>query len=86
LRAKFPYFFIDEFQDTNPIQAAILHRIGQNDTIVGVIGDTAQSIYGFQGAEPAKFASFNLPEMVNYQMAENRRSTNEIIQVLNQCH
>lgn len=83
LRAKFPYFFIDEFQDTNPIQAAILHQIGQSDTIVGVIGDTAQSIYGFQGAEPEKFNSFNLPEMVNYQIEENRRSTNEIVQILN---
>lgn len=83
LRAKFPYFFIDEFQDTNPIQAAILHQIGQNDTIVGVIGDTAQSIYGFQGAEPETFNSFNLPEMVNYKIEENRRSTNEIVQILN---
>ena len=83
LRAKFPYFFIDEFQDTNPIQAAILYQIGQSETIVGIIGDIAQSIYGFQGAEPEKFTSFNLPEMVDYQMAENRRSTNEIIQVLN---
>lgn len=83
LRAKFPYFFIDEFQDTNPIQAAILHQIGQSNTIVGVIGDTAQSIYSFQGAEPEKFISFNLPGMADYQMSENRRSTNEIIQVLN---
>jgi len=83
LRAKFPYFFIDEFQDTNPIQAAILHQIGQRETIVGIIGDTAQSIYGFQGAEPAQFTSFSIPGIVDYQMAENRRSTNEIIQILN---
>lgn len=84
LRAKFPYFFIDEFQDTNPIQAAILHQIGQSETIVGIIGDTAQSIYSFQGAEPARFTTFKLPEMADYQMAENRRSTNEIVRVLNE--
>jgi len=83
LCAKFPYFFVDEFQDTNPIQAAILHQIGQSETVVGIIGDIAQSIYSFQGADPVKFTSFNLPAMVDYQMAENRRSTNEIIQVLN---
>ena len=83
LRAKFPYFFVDEFQDTNPIQAAILHQVGQSETIVGIIGDKAQSIYIFQGADPVKFTSFNLPKMVDYQMTENRRSTNEIIQVLN---
>jgi Superfamily I DNA and RNA helicases len=84
LRAKFPYFFVDEFQDTNPIQAAILHQIGQSETIVGIIGDTAQSIYSFQGAEPARFTTFKLPEMADYQMAENRRSTNEIVRVLNE--
>lgn len=83
LRAKFPYFLVDEFQDTSPIQAAILHQIGQSDTIVGVIGDAAQSIYGFQGAEPVKFISFNLPKMVDYQMTENWRSTKKIVQVLN---
>jgi DNA helicase II / ATP-dependent DNA helicase PcrA len=83
LRAKFPYFFVDEFQDTNPIQAAILNQIGQRETIVGIIGNKAQSIYGFQGAEPAHFYSFSLPGMVDYQMAENRRSTNQIIDILN---
>ena len=83
LRLKFPYFFIDEFQDTNPIQTAILKQIGQCETIVGVIGDKAQSIYGFQGAEPSQFTSFSLPNIVDYQMAENRRSTNQIIDVLN---
>ena len=51
---------------------------------MGVIGDIAQSIYAFQGATPAKFTSFNLPGMVDYQMTENRRSTNEIVRVLNE--
>ena len=84
LRAKFPYFFVDEFQDINPIQAEILHHIGQRETIVGIIGDKAQSIYVFQGAQPEKFTSFNLQGMVDYQMEENRRSTNEIVRVLNE--
>lgn len=83
LQAKFPYFFVDEFQDTNPIQVAILKLIGQKETIVGIIGDEAQSIYGFQGAEPKQFHSFVLPNIVDYEMADNRRSTNQIIEVLN---
>lgn len=83
LRAKFPYFFIDEFQDTNPIQTKILEQIGQNETIVGIIGDKAQSIYGFQGATPDHFTSFTLPNIIDYQMADNRRSTNQIIDILN---
>ncbi|MBK6965093.1 MAG: ATP-dependent helicase [Bacteroidales bacterium] len=47
LRAKFPYFFVDEFQDSNPIQIEILKFIAQNEVVVGIIGDKAQSIYGF---------------------------------------
>ena len=83
LQAKFPYFFLDEFQDTNPIQVAILKLIGEKETIVGIIGDEAQSIYGFQGAEPKQFRSFDLPNITDYVMSDNRRSTNQIIDVLN---
>ncbi|URN93106.1 MAG: ATP-dependent helicase [Candidatus Pristimantibacillus lignocellulolyticus] len=83
LRSKFPYFFVDEFQDTNPIQVAILRLIGEEETIVGIIGDKAQSIYGFQGAEPSQFHSFVLPNLVDYVMDDNRRSTNQIIDILN---
>jgi len=83
LRAKFPYFFIDEFQDSNPIQVAILKFIAQNETIVGIVGDKAQSIYGFQGADPSQFHSFNLTGIEDYEIVENRRSTNEIISLLN---
>lgn len=83
LRAKFPYFFIDEFQDTHPIQARILNAIGQNETIVGIVGDQAQSIYSFQGAVYSQFQSFNLNFIKNYVISENRRSTNQIIDLLN---
>lgn len=84
LRAKFPYFFVDEFQDSNPIQIEILKFIAQNEAVVGIIGDKAQSIYGFQGADPSQFHSFSLPGIVDYVMSDNRRSTNEIISLLNQ--
>ena len=83
LRSKFPYFFVDEFQDTSPIQAAILKTIGESETVVGVIGDKAQSIYGFQGADPNYFTSFSLPDIQDYLIADNRRSSIEIINVLN---
>jgi DNA helicase-2/ATP-dependent DNA helicase PcrA len=83
LRAKFPYFFIDEFQDTNPIQTRIIKLIGEKESIIGVIGDKAQSIFGFQGASYNNFDSFNLSSTVNYQIITNRRSSNEIIDLLN---
>lgn len=83
LRAKFPYFYIDEFQDSNPIQVRILKMIGQVETRVGIIGDKAQSIYGFQGADASQFEAFRLDGMTDYQMLDNRRSTNQIIDCLN---
>ncbi|MGL5276079.1 UvrD-helicase domain-containing protein [Myroides sp.] len=83
LVAKFPYIFIDEFQDSNPIQVEIIKKIAIKNTIIGVIGDVAQSIYEFQGADCTQFQLFNLPNLTNYVLEENRRSSNEIIDVLN---
>lgn len=83
LQAKFPYFFIDEFQDTSPVQTEMLKSIAQKETIVGVIGDKAQAIYSFQGAVPNDFDAFSLSGLQNYIIADNRRSTNLIVNVLN---
>ena len=83
LSIQFPYIFVDEFQDTNPIQARIIKQLGENGTIVGVIGDYAQSIYGFLGADPKQFVSFTLDDLQDYTIQDNRRSSNEIIDLLN---
>jgi DNA helicase II / ATP-dependent DNA helicase PcrA len=83
IRSKFPYIFVDEFQDTNPIQTCIIKKIAENNTIVGVIGDLAQSIYGFQGACRKDFESFVLDNIVDFKMENNRRSTENIIRLLN---
>ncbi|WP_271812821.1 UvrD-helicase domain-containing protein [Clostridium beijerinckii] len=83
LQAKYPYFFVDEFQDTNPIQVELLKMIGNKETIIGIIGDYAQSIYGFQGSDPKQFKNFSLPNLKDYIITDNRRSTNKIIDVLN---
>lgn len=83
IRAKFPYFFIDEFQDTSPLQEAIIKKIGAKGTIVGIIGDVAQSIYSFQGAAPSYFTNFSLPGIKDYLIEDNRRSTTNIVDLLN---
>ncbi len=83
LTAKFPYIVIDEFQDSNPIQIEIFKILGLNGITIGVIGDSVQSIYGFQGADFTQFNLFLLPNMVEYVLEENRRSSNEIVDLLN---
>jgi len=83
LRAKFPYIFVDEFQDTTPVQTEIIKKLAKKETIVGVIGDTAQAIYGFLGSSVESFINFELNDMLLYKIEDNRRSTEEIIGVLN---
>ncbi len=51
--------------------------------MIGIIGDKAQSIYGFQGADANQFEAFDLNGIVDYNMLDNRRSTNQIIDCLN---
>lgn len=83
IRARFPYILIDEFQDTSPIQTEIIRMIGEKETYIGVIGDICQSIYSFQGANVVLFREFLLDGMKEYILSGNRRSTNQIINVLN---
>lgn len=83
LRAKFPYFFVDEFQDISPIQLQILNLIILKETTVCVIGDSAQSIYNFTGASPSQFENFTTPHLQEYQIKDNWRSTDGIVSLLN---
>jgi len=84
LRVKFPFIFVDEFQDTNPIQTLILKLIGEKSSIIGVVGDIAQSIYSFQGAKPMAFLNFKLlNDDKEYVIEGNRRSTENIINFCN---
>ncbi len=54
LRARFRYIFVDEYQDTNNIQEALIDRIARADNVFKV-GDVKQSIYRFRQAEPEIF-------------------------------
>lgn len=85
LRVKFPFVFVDEFQDTNPMQTLLIKLIGEKSTIVGVVGDIAQSIYSFQGAKPKDFSSFRIKQTSNeeYAIDNNRRSTQSIVNFCN---
>lgn len=54
LRRKYRYIFVDEYQDTNRVQEAIVTRLLGSDNFFAV-GDVKQSIYGFRGCEPQIF-------------------------------
>lgn len=80
---KFPFLFIDEFQDSHPIQVELIKKLANHGSVVGVIGDPAQSIYKFLGADVTQFNTFALPGMQEYVISGNRRSTIEIVNFLN---
>lgn len=81
LRYRFPYVFVDEYQDTNPIQNAALKLFADDkDVVWGVIGDLIQSIYAFQGATYQEFENFQTTDIhIDYKIDGNRRSTDNII-------
>jgi len=54
LRSRFQYIFVDEYQDINPVQQAILDALSSGNNVF-VVGDVKQSIYAWRGAEPAIF-------------------------------
>ena len=83
IKAKFPFLFIDEFQDTSPLQYDILKKLSASGVTTGVIGDWGQSIYEFQGASPQLFQEISLEEMKEIKIKTNYRSSSDIVSLLN---
>lgn len=79
------YMMVDEAQDTNPAQFAIVNALCQEHRNLVVLGDTAQSIYQFRGATPANLLDFPKvwPEAQTVIMGRNYRSGIEIIDAAN---
>jgi DNA helicase-2/ATP-dependent DNA helicase PcrA len=85
LSAQYRYIMVDEFQDTNRVQADIVHLLAKKNGNVMAVGDDAQSIYGFRGANylnilefPGRFAGCKV-----IKLEENYRSTQSILNVGN---
>jgi DNA helicase II / ATP-dependent DNA helicase PcrA len=83
IRTRFPYIFIDEFQDTTELQTWLIEKITEQHTKVGIVGDVAQSIYKFTGAKRADFLDFKKDEISEFKLNHNYRSTKRIIDFLN---
>jgi DNA helicase-2/ATP-dependent DNA helicase PcrA len=85
VRARFHAFTVDEFQDVNPLQAALLDRwLGDRDDLC-VVGDDYQTIYAFTGASPEHLLQFTrrFPGATVVRLEENYRSTPEVLEVAN---
>ena len=61
----------------------IVRLLAASGSVIGVIGDGAQSIYQFQGARRKDFLEFRIGDQINYKIEGNRRSTQKIINLLN---
>ncbi|MCD5383983.1 ATP-dependent helicase [candidate division WOR-3 bacterium] len=77
---------VDEYQDTNLLQAKIVDKIAEKVGNITVVGDDAQSIYSFRGANYENIRDFPLryPCAKIYKLETNYRSTPEILNLANQ--
>ena len=81
---KYDCILVDEMQDTNPLQWAILEPLSHY-TKLFCVGDDAQSIYGFRGADFNNIHSFTerISDSVVLKLEDNYRSTQEILDISN---
>ena len=81
----FKYILVDEYQDTNKAQFQIVKRLAKKSHMVCVVGDDAQSIYGFRGAKIDNILGFqtDYPECRVFKLEQNYRSTPNIVNVAN---
>ncbi len=82
---RFQYVLVDEYQDTNYAQQAIVLQLTQERGKVCVVGDDAQSIYSFRGANIDNILEFqkNYSGARLYKLEQNYRSTQLIVQAAN---
>lgn len=82
---RFRYILVDEYQDTNFAQHRIITQLAAPDARICVVGDDAQSIYGFRGANIDNILRFNMqyPTTRTIKLECNYRSTQNIVNAAN---
>lgn len=82
---RFQYILVDEYQDTNHAQHAIISQLTKPSSRICVVGDDAQSIYGFRGANIDNILLFTqqYPKAKLIKLEQNYRSTQTIVNAAN---
>ena len=85
ISSLYRYILVDEYQDTNRLQADVVRHLASTHQNVMVVGDDAQSIYGFRGATFKNIMEFPslFPGTTIYKLEENYRSTQPILNLAN---
>ncbi len=86
LAERFKYVMIDEYQDTNKLQHEIAVNLGGKHENVMAVGDDAQSVYSFRGAEFKNIIDFpkSFEKCVIFKIEENYRSSSPILKLSNE--
>lgn len=82
---KFKYILVDEYQDTNHAQYLIVKQLAARNENICVVGDDAQSIYSFRGANIQNILNFksDYPDVRIFKLEQNYRSTQTIVNAAN---
>ena len=82
---KFKYILVDEYQDTNHSQYLIVRALSDRYQNICVVGDDAQSIYGFRGANINNILNFqkDYSDVKSFRLEQNYRSTRNIVDAAN---
>jgi DNA helicase-2/ATP-dependent DNA helicase PcrA len=82
---KFKYIMVDEYQDTNFSQYVIVKQLAARFENICVVGDDAQSIYAFRGANIQNILNFekDYPDLHTFKLEQNYRSTQNIVKAAN---